>query len=406
MNIAIVGGGPAGFAAGILASNSNNRVVIFEKNPEVLKKLLLTGNGKCNYRNANQSLDKYHTTYPDIAAIINPTNLKLVSDFWNNLGIIPIIKNGYYYPFSEKASSMKSALLKKSEDLGITIKCHTEITNIEYKENKFLVQTSNFTETFDKVIIATGSLAYPKTGSTGFGYEVAQKYNHHIVSLNPSLVQLVSNSSITSNWSGIRSNVIVKNIEDNKICKEESGEIQLTDYGVSGICIFNLSRNISIGLTKGKKEKISINFVPWCQSNFLEFLNNRHQELPNRNITELCDAFLNYKLLYAICKYSHINPDKSWDKLTAIEQKLFAQNLTDFELIITATKDYNYSQVCSGGVSLADLNLQTLESLKIPGLYFCGEVLDLDGDCGGYNLTIAILSGIIAGSAAKEDIYA
>lgn len=400
MNIAIIGGGPAGFAAAIKASNLNNRVVILEKNNEVLKKLLLTGNGKCNYRNANQSIDKYHTSYSNITDIINPTNLKLVSDFWSNLGIIPIIKNGYYYPFSEKSSSMKSALLKKSAELGIIVRCNFAITDIEYKENKFLVKALDYEEGFDKVIIATGSMAYPKTGSTGFGYEVARKYEHNIVPINPSLVQLVSNSSITHHWAGIRTNVIVKHIEGNLVCKEESGEIQLTDYGVSGICIFNLSRNISIGLHNDKKEKISINFVPWCQSNFLEFLNIRNKELPNRNITELCDAFLNYKLLYAICKYSHINPDKSWDELKEIEQKLFAKNLTDFELIITDTKDYNYSQVCSGGVSLNDLNPLTLESLKVPGLYFCGEVLDLDGDCGGYNLTIAILSGIIAGLEA------
>lgn len=403
MNIAIIGGGPAGFAAAIKASNNKNHVVILEKNSDALKKLLLTGSGKCNYWNINQSINKYHSSYENIANIINPNNLKLVENFWNDLGIIPIIKNGYFYPYSEKSSSIKSALIKKALELGVIIRCNYDITDIKFKDNKFVVKAQDYEEEFDRVIIATGSLTYPKTGSTGFGYDVARRFNHNIINVNPSLVQLKTNASIKSSWAGIRTNVIVSHIENDKICKEEQGEIQLTDYGVSGICIFNLSRDISIGLQNKRQEKISINFVPWCQSNLKDFLDKRNKDLPDRNITELCDAFLNYKLLYAICEYIHINPGKNWDKLNSQEQDLFVHNLTAMELEITATLDYDHSQVCSGGVDIASLNLETLESKNIPGLYFAGEVIDLDGDCGGYNLTIAILTGILAGSSLGSE---
>ena len=196
-----------------------------------------------------------------------------------------------------------------------------------------------------------------------------------------------------SKWKGIRSHVKVK--YKNHI---EEGEIQLTDYGVSGICVFNISRDISINLHNSKHEVIEINFVPWVLSDLKEFLDERNKLLTNRNITELCDAFINYKLLFAICSKLKIDTNKTWDDLSESEKNKLCNNLTNMQVTVVGTKGYDFAQVCSGGIDLHDLD-SNLASKNNPNLYFVGEVLDLDGDCGGYNLTIAILSGILVGDA-------
>lgn len=396
MKVAVIGGGPAGFAAAITLAKCHHEVTIYEKNNDVLKKLLLTGNGKCNYYNSNQEIHKYHSSYQNMNDFINPKNIAKVLDFWEELGIVPLIKNGYYYPYSEKSSSMKSALVKCAENMGIKILTNSEVLTLESLPSSILIKTATSKEEFEHVVVATGSYAYPKTGSTGWGYDIATKFNHHLVSVNPALGQLLTETGMEKLWSGIRTNVVVKHIEDDEVKKEESGEIQLTDYGVSGICIFNLSRNIAIGLNKGSKEYICINFVPWLKSDLKDYLSKRNALLPNRNITELADAFINYKLLYAICSHIGISPSKSWDELSIKEQKLFCANLTNMIIPITGIKDFSNAQVCSGGIDLSELDA-SLTSKYNRHISFAGEILDLDGDCGGYNLTIAILTGIIAG---------
>lgn len=392
MNIAIIGGGPAGFAAAITLARKKYNVTILEKNSSVLKKLLLTGNGKCNYFNNVQRVDKYHSS-SDIKNIITKENIDKVNNFWNELGIIPIVKNGYFYPFSESSSSMKSALVNMALSLGVNIVVDREIIGIDEINGKVKVTAKSVSEIYDKVIIATGSLAYPKTGSTGFGYEVAKRYGINVVDVNPSLVQLITDTGMESKWKGIRSHVKVK--YKNHI---EEGEIQLTDYGVSGICVFNISRDISINLRNSKIETIEINFVPWVLSDLKEFLDERNKLLTNRDITELCDAFINYKLLFAICSKLKIDTNKTWDGLSGDEKNKLCNNLTNMQVRVVGTKGYDFAQVCSGGIDLRDLD-SNLASKNNPNLYFVGEVLDLDGDCGGYNLTIAILSGILVGDA-------
>ena len=390
MNIAIIGGGPAGFAAAITLAKKKYNVTILEKNSIVLKKLLLTGNGKCNYFNNVQALDKYHSS-SDIKNIINKENIDKVNNFWNELGIVPIVKNGYFYPFSENASSVKSALVNMALSLGVNILINSEVTHVNEINGKMEVITKSGKNVYDKVIVATGSIAYPKTGSTGFGFDVAKRYGINVVDVSPSLVQLITDTGMESKWKGIRSHVKVKYKNHT-----EEGEIQLTDYGVSGICIFNISRDISINLKNSKEEIIEINFVPWVITDLKEFLDERNKVLPNRNITELCDAFINYKLLYAICSKLKIDTNKTWDELSKEEKREFCNNLSNMQVKVVGTKGYDFAQVCSGGIDLHDLD-NNFASKNNPNLYFVGEVLDLDGDCGGYNLTIAILTGLLVG---------
>ena len=196
MKVGIIGGGVSGFAAAISIKGKAD-VTILEKNSKVIKKLLITGNGKCNYFNEVQDISKYHSSNKEeMKEIINEKNINRVKKFWEDLGIIPFIKNGYYYPFSGTASSVKSALVNKAEDLNINIVTDCEVTSITKEKKIFKVITNNDTYYFDKIIVATGSYAYPTTGSTGFGYEVAESFDHSIVPVCPSLVQLKTNTGI------------------------------------------------------------------------------------------------------------------------------------------------------------------------------------------------------------------
>lgn len=400
MKIAVIGGGPSGFAAAIKLAERYNDITIIEKNNKVLKKLSITGNGKCNYFNEVQEITKYHSSYKNFTEVINTKNIDNVKNFWSDLGIIPYIKNGYYYPFTNNSKSIVTSLINKAYSLGIKIIENTEIDDIISYENKFLLKGNNYSNYFDKVIIATGSLAYPKCGGTSFGYDIAKKFNHQIIKLNPALVQLVTNTGIEKKWDGIRCQVKVLYKNNENIIKEETGEIQLTDYGISGICIFNISRDISIGLNKNEFEEVTINFIPWYNgNNFYEFLDKRSNDLKISNIINLCEAFINYKLLSAILFKLKIKEEADWQDLTKVEREKFCQSLISFKVPIIATKGFETAQVCSGGLDLTELNLKNLESKKIPNLYFCGELLDLDGDCGGYNLTIAILTGILVGKS-------
>lgn len=405
MNILVIGGGISGFITAIMcAKNKNNKITIYEKNNEVLKKLLLTGNGRCNYWNEYQDISKYHSSNQcELEKIITKENLDCVYKFWSDLGIIPIVKNGYYYPFSESAKSVKSLLLNSAQINGVIVKTNINITDISLINNGFKVTYSNNTNYFDKIIIATGSCAYPKTGSTGWGYKFARKYGHYIIPVNPSLVQLVTNAGIEKIWHGVRTHVIVKHLQNEKVLKSEYGEIQLTNYGVSGICVFNLSRDIRIGLENHQKEQILINFVPWFKGGkeeLKQLLDKRNSD--SLNITELCDGFLHYKIVAAILTKIKVNSKARWNELSNKEKNLFCDILLAFKMDIVATKDFDNAQVCSGGISLSDINSLTMESKIVKNLYFVGEILDVDGDCGGYNLSFACISALLAAKSLGD----
>ena len=258
-----------------------------------------------------------------------------------------------------------------------------------------------------KVIIATGSKAAPKTGSDGIGYKLAKSLGHSLIEPLPALVQLKANAPYLSAWHGIRSDVSVTLIENNNKINTQIGEIQLTDYGVSGICIFSLSGLASRGLSQNKKEQISINFLhPFNITNkdqFINWMNTRHQQVKNRTISDLLDGLLNYKLINLILKLSKIDRTLSWTSLSQNQKYLLGTNLTNFILDITGTNSYDQAQVCTGGIPLTEINPNTMESLYNKGLYLTGELLDIDGDCGGYNLTNAWITGYLAGKDTSND---
>ena len=400
MDIVIIGGGASGLVAAITASkNKNNKVTLIEKNQTLGKKILATGNGKCNYYNSDQNLSHYNSTNNELVKeIITKENLNEVENFFSNLGIIPKIKNGYYYPFSNQATTIKNALVREVEK-NTKVLLETTVEKINKIENKFKVKTNNGVIECDKVIIATGSKASPKTGSTGEGYNFLKDFNHTIIDVNPALVQLKTKGNFLKDWTGIRTDVEVSLFINNKNIKSDQGEIQLTNYGVSGICIFNLSRFVPIALNNNDKVEVKINFLPFTSTpeELLKDLSN------NNSINDILEGILNNKLASVILNKSSINKNKKYNELSIKEKEVLIENLTNFTLEVIGTNSYEECQVCSGGVPLTEINTKTMESKIVKNLHIVGELLDVDGECGGYNLTFAWVTALLAGKSDLND---
>ena len=392
----IIGGGASGLTAAIKSSRNGNDVTIFEKNDKLGKKILITGNGKCNYWNENQDLNMYHSN-GDYKKIVNQLNLTKAHAFLDSIGIVPFIKNGYYYPNSNQAISVVNALIDEAINSGVKI-ISEEVTDVVKKDNKFVI--NNKYES-DILIVATGGLAAPKTGSDGFGYKIAKEFGHNIIKPLPALVGLEIENNLKE-ISGIRIFGEVKLLIDNKGVQTELGEIQINDYGFSGMPVLQISSQAIKALNENKNVSISINLLPNIADDILglrSFLKVQDKHLNNKSISQILDQLFNYKLSNYLLKMSKIDNDSKIDKLSNDELDLLCHNILNFNFKIIKDHGFENAQTTSGGIDLKEVNLDTLESLKVKGLYFCGEVLDVDGACGGYNLSFAWLSGLIAGDA-------
>ena len=381
--IIIVGAGAAGMLAAIHAKTKDNQVILIERNTNCGKKILITGNGKCNYLNDDFNISHYRSDNLEfLENVITEENKKLLISEFKKIGIEPKIKNGYYYPMSNTSVSIQNALLLTLKQKGIEIITNTTITDIKKINNKFIL---NDKFTCDKLIIAAGSSACPKCGTDGTIYDALKPLGLKIKKPLPALVQLKSEGKFLKEWAGIRCDCELSLYENDKLIKKSIGEVQLTDYGISGICTFQLSSDCIRGLDSGKKEVIKMNFLPDIKD-FDTFYLNRVKLLKGRNDIELFEGLINYKLLYVLFKHN----------------KNIKEALTSFSLEITGYNGFDKAQVASGGIKLTEIN-DNFECKNIKDLYIIGEALDVDGDCGGYNLAFAFLSGIIAGESIKND---
>ena len=391
--IVVVGGGFSGLVSAISAKKDNNEVIVLEKRNIVGKKILVTGNGRCNYYNEVQENKFYHSSNEEFVSNIKD-DTHMVLDFYNNLGIIPYVKDGYYYPYSKEASTIRNALEKKCNELGIKIITDYKVESIKKDNDSFII---NNDITCDKVIVGTGSIAYYKDDEQLIGYDIAKSFGNSIIKLLPSLVQLKGNGNYYKKWAGVRSDAIVSLYVDNYLINKEKGEVMLTDYGLSGICIFNLSGHASRSLDLGLDVRVDINFLPWLNENIYKFLENR-----DGSIEYVLSGMLNSKLVSLILELCNINKDKMFKDLSDTEKDLLVDHLLNFKVNINGVNDFDKAQVVSGGIDTKEIDKDTYESKLVKGLYFVGEILDVDAICGGYNITFATLSGIKAGSDASK----
>lgn len=390
--VVVIGGGASGIIASLLASK-NNEVVLLEANDKLGKKILITGNGKCNYWNSDIDCKNYRTdSVNNLSTILE--NKDRVFSYLTSLGICPKIKNGYYYPNSNQAASIVEIFNREIVNHNVKIMYNCKVNGIKKIEDKFVIFTNTGEITADKIILSTGSCAYPKTGSTGDSYEILKNY-HTINKVLPALVPLECEGNFFKDWTNLRIDGSISLQVDDKILDSEIGEIQLTDYGVSGIPVFNISGLASKNLYLGSKVNIIINFLPGIDFN--EWFKERNRSIPNHTVLELMESLLPYQLVFVLLKKAGIKKDDKWDNLSEETKRELAMCVNNLTLKVVNTLSFDRGQVVTGGISLLEINPNTMESLKIKDLYLTGELLDVDGKCGGFNLGFAFISGYIAG---------
>ncbi len=402
MNLIIIGGGVSGLTSAIVARRQGVNVTILEKNSKCGKKLLLTGNGRANFWNKSMDLSFYHTSSKKDLEKIITSEKDNVLDFIHSLGIVERINNGYYYPYTNQAISLWNSLLLGALNLGVKIEYESPVIKIE-KEKNFKIYTKDKCYDADKIILATGGMSYPKTGSDGSGYNLLKKLGHTINKPLPSLVQLRGKENFYKDLKGVRSEVILTVFENKKKIKEEHGELIFTDYGISGICTFNISGIIARGLNKKYEEEIFINFIPWFKGNSMDFINfvdNQEKKLKDYTLGQILEGFLNYKIVNLILKLSNVKNDIKWS--LAPKEKIVSL-LMNFPFKVKETNTFNEAEVTTGGIPLEEINPDNMESKIVKDLYLVGEILDVDGICGGYNLGFAFMSSIKAGRSVLND---
>lgn len=401
MKIIVIGGGASGLMAAITAKRNNNEVIILERNNDIAKKILVSGNGRCNYWHDNIDVSSYCTDNPTNLSIILKNKDK-VFDYLTSMGLVPRVKDGYYYPLSNQASSVRDLFKYQLTKNNIEIIHNFNVIDIKIENNSFIVIGENDVIPCDKVIIAVGSKAGGKLGSNDNIYNVLKKLGHTINPVSPSLTPLIVSGTKKYNWAGIRTDALLTLVSNHVVIKEERGELQLTNEGISGIVTYNLSGYVARELNKHKDVSIFINFLPDID-NLAKYLETRAKSMGNVFMNELLNSLLNYKLIGLLLHLSHIDGETLYQDLSIKQKERLINNIGNFECFIIDTEGFEKAQVCTGGISLSEINSQTMESLVVPNMYITGEILDVDGECGGYNLAFAFISGYLAGSDIKND---
>ena len=401
--VLVVGGGASGLMAAIAAAKGGVKVTLLEKNKQVGKKILVTGNGRCNLTNTDQSLTHYRTADPGfVAEVLNRVGMYDTLRIFTEMGIFTKNRNGYLYPYSDQAASVAEVLRLEAEQLGVKLALNTEAQSIIRTEESFQVQTEGWSYPADAVILTCGSKAAPETGSDGSGYTLAKSLGHRIIKPLPALVQLRCKEKIFEKLAGVRMDAKVEIYTEGTLLASDQGEVQFTKTGISGIPVFQVSRYAVRALAAGKRVQAVLNLMPlFDEEQFLAFLKKRREQNLYKTGEQFLIGLLPAKVIACVLERSGFAKGKKkagdW---TETELTKLAHAILHFETEITGSGDFSQAQVCSGGVDVREVNPATMESRKTPGLYLAGELLDVDGACGGYNLQWAWSSGWLAGTSA------
>lgn len=398
--VIIIGGGASGMAAAIMAARQGAEVTILEHMDRVGKKILSTGNGKCNLTNLFLEKDCYHCSQPGFPMdVLECFGVKDALDFFEGLGIVTKNKNGYIYPNSEQASAVLDLLRLELSRLQVKIMTGCQILKQPCRKGRrFLIQSNYGDVLGDALILATGSKAAPVTGSDGSGYCLAKSFGHRVITPLPALVQLRCAGKHFKQLSGVRCEAAVALVSGKKTLARSMGEVQLTDYGISGIPTFQVSRFASVALARKQAVRAILDFLPAKSKMETErFLTERAMQMPYLKTGDFLVGVLHKKLSAVLLKLSGIPAEQMVAKTPKSAWSRLADQIKSFEAEVTATNSFEQAQVCCGGVDTRDVMPETLESRLVPGLYLTGELLDVDGICGGYNLQWAWSSGCLAG---------
>lgn len=401
--VIVIGGGASGMMAAIHAAKAGASVTILEHTDRVGKKILSTGNGRCNMTNLYQGEECYRSQNPVFPIkVLEQYPVSETLEFFEGIGILPKNKNGYIYPNSEQASAVLDVLRTELVRRKIEVVCGCQVTRIRGNGGGgFQVNSSSGRFDADRLILAAGSKAAPNTGSDGSGYELAGRLGHQVITPLPALVQLRCREKHYKQLAGIRTEARLTLYVDGKAADTQTGELQLTDYGISGIPTFQLSRYASVALDKGRAVKVIIDYLPQQTAEETKrYLEARRSSMGEKTAEEWMTGLLNKKLSAVLLKLSGISLGEHIRDVDPGRWGRLLRQIKEYETVVTAANPFENAQICCGGVDTREINPDTMESILVPGLYLAGELLDVDGICGGYNLQWAWSSGALAGRSA------
>ena len=398
--VAIIGGGAAGLMAALTAAKSGADVTIYEHNKSVGKKILASGNGRCNIINTTAFVDDYFGADPGFAAFcLGQMPFASFEKFCHSIGLLLDIKeDGRCYPLSNEAKSVLLAFKSAVEEAGVKIITEKKVSSISKKEKQFVVETDGETARYEKVLIATGSEAAPQLGATGDGYAFAQAFGHAIEPPYPSLVQLHIDSAIHPKMAGVKTVAEVTLYLNGKPEEKIQGDILFTNYGISGLAILDISQKASSALMAYQQVTVGINLLPRFNRQALSsILEKLFESVPNHTLETVLTGVIPTKIVPYLLQSANMEPTLQVSKLGTKEIKKLAHQIQDWRFEISGTHGFKHAEVSGGGVSTAQINEKTMESKLVDGLYFAGEVIDIVGRRGGYNFNFAWASGMIAG---------
>jgi len=385
--VAIIGGGASGLLCAIVCAKSSCSVDVFEQNDKCAKKILVSGNGRCNITNKNISTRDYFGENPlFVKDAIESFGFKEFSSFASSFGLIlNTLDDGRAYPLSNESKSVASLLITHATNLGVKIHTNTKITDIK-----------NLLESYDAVVVATGSKAAEHLGATEDGCEAAKEFGHNIIPAYPSLVQLHLNSTIAHKMSGVKSLAEVTLLINNKKDISTHGDILFTNYGVSGFAILDISQRASKALLEYAKVDISINLLPSFNVQKLStHIISLAKSMPDLSLKDILVGLLPIKISLGILQSLELSQDISAKEIHTKLAKKIANQILNWRFEVSDTHGFRHAEVSGGGIDTYEINPKTMESLKQKNLYFCGEVLDVVGRRGGYNFAFAWASGYL-----------
>lgn len=400
-DVIIIGAGASGLMAAAAAASKGARVALLEHKDDIGKKILATGNGRCNFTNTDMSVNKFHGSKALIKNGLSQFNYSDTIRFFKGLGIPAYDNAGYIYPNSRQAASVVAAFRMELMRLHVDVKTGINITDIKPADDRtgYCIQTDKGSFKSKRLIIACGLTASPKLGSDGSLFRQIEALGHHIQKPLPALCGFSCDGLNFKKITGVRCDATVASVIDGQMTEQNTGELQLADYGISGIPVFQISSLMSRALDKGQRVEVIIDFLPAFSDDELNgYIKDRSiTTTDNRSLNEMLNGLLNNKLLLELIHKSGVSPDKKGRLLTDDDCKSLTRSIKHTAVSVKKPRGAEFAQVCAGGIYTKEIDVRTLESKIHPGLYFCGELLDVDGICGGYNLQWAWTSGYIAG---------
>ncbi len=399
VDMIVVGAGAAGLVAAITAAKTGQKVLLLEQNSKIGKKILVSGNGQCNIDNRYIASHRFHGENPDfIDAVLEGYDFEVVEKFFTSLGLELIEgKEGKMFPMSLQASSVVEILEYEAKKAGVEILCDAAVTSISKEADTFTVETLQETKRCRKLLLASGSPAAPQLGGSNSGYAFATKMGHTLIPRHPALVQLCSDETWVKSCAGVKVAGVAQLYANGEYITEKKGDLLFTNYGISGLAILDLSREVSVRLANYDYCELNLDLIPELSKEKLtNLLLGRIKEGSEKPIELWLHGVINKKLISIILEQSKCRAKQEYD-LNRKEVSKLVYTLKNLKLSINDTKGFQGAEVATGGVNTTEIDPETMESKLVPGLYFAGEILDVDGDRGGFNFHFAWISGLRAG---------